>query len=175
VDVKRVGRELGVLYVLEVSVRKAGNRIRITAQLLYATIGGHLWADHFDGSLEDVFEPQDNVASYVAGVIEPTLKVAEQRRSTQRPTTDLTTYDLYLRANAGDPHTPPRRRRALTARRHLHGIDPATPVVLQQFVHDAVAVVNQWRWARMFSRVPLPDKYFLYLHTLLLRLIDSNV
>jgi adenylate cyclase len=98
VDVKQVGRELGVLYVLEGSVRKAGNRIRITAQLLDATTGGHLWADHFDGTLEDVFELQDSVASSVAGVIEPTLQAAEHRRSIQRPTTDLTAYDHYLQA-----------------------------------------------------------------------------
>jgi adenylate cyclase len=100
VDVKQVGRELGVLYVLEGSVRKAGNRIRITAQLLDTTTGGHLWADRFDGTFEDVFELQDNVASSVAGVIEPTLREAEQRRSIQRPTDDLTAYDLFLRARA---------------------------------------------------------------------------
>jgi TolB-like protein len=97
-DVKQVGKELGVLYVLEGSVRKAGNRIRITAQLLDATNGAHLWADHFDGLLEDVFELQDNVASSVAGVIEPTLETAEHSRSIQRPTNDLTAYDLYLQA-----------------------------------------------------------------------------
>jgi adenylate cyclase len=100
VDVKQVGKELGVLYVLEGSVRKAGNRIRITAQLLDATTDAHLWADRFDGTLDDVFELQDNVASSVAGVIEPTLHAAEHRRSTQRPTDDLTAYDLYLRARA---------------------------------------------------------------------------
>jgi TolB-like protein len=100
VDVKQIGKELGVMYVLEGSVRKAGNRIRITALLLDATTGAHLWADRFDGTLEDIFELQDNVASSVAGVIEPTLQAAEHRRSTQRPTTDLTAYDLYLRANA---------------------------------------------------------------------------
>src|SRR5262249_12079531 len=98
VDVKQVGRELGVLYVLEGSARKAGNRVRITAQLLDATNGAHLWADNFNGTLEDVFELQDHVASSVAGVIEPTLQAAEYRRSIQRPTTDLTAYDLYLRA-----------------------------------------------------------------------------
>jgi len=86
------------MYVLEGSVRNASNRIRITAQLLDATNGSHLWADHFDGTLEDVFELQDYVASSVAGVIEPTLQEVEQQRSTQRPTDDLTAYDLYLRA-----------------------------------------------------------------------------
>jgi adenylate cyclase len=101
VDVKQVGRELGVLYVLEGSVRKAGNRIRITAQLLDAATGAHLWADRFDSTLEDVFELQDNVALSVAGVIEPTLQAAQYRRANQRPTDDLTAYDLYLRARAG--------------------------------------------------------------------------
>ena len=100
VDVKQVGRELGVRYVLEGSVRKAGGRIRITAQLVDATNGTHLWADRFDGSLADVFELQDKVASSVAGVIEPELQVAETARSAHRPTDDLTAYDLYLRAFA---------------------------------------------------------------------------
>jgi adenylate cyclase len=100
VDVKQVGRELGVRYVLEGSVRKGGNRVRITAQLIDATNGAHLWADRFDGSLEDIFELQDKVATSVAGVIEPALQAAEMRRSAARPTTDLTAYDLYLRAFA---------------------------------------------------------------------------
>jgi adenylate cyclase len=100
VDVKQIGRELGVRYVLEGSVRKAGGRVRINAQLIDATNGAHLWADHFDGSLEDVFELQDQVASNVAGVIEPELQAAETTRSVGRPTNDLTAYDLYLRAYA---------------------------------------------------------------------------
>jgi TolB-like protein len=100
IDVKQVGKELGVMYVLEGSVRKAGNRVRITAQLLDAINGAHLWADRFDAQLADVFELQDNVASSVAGVIEPRLEVAEYRRSTQRSTIDLTAYDLFLRARA---------------------------------------------------------------------------
>jgi adenylate cyclase len=98
VDVKRVGRELGVRYVLEGSVRKGGNRVRITAQLIEAETGAHLWADRFDGGLDDIFELQDNVAVSVAGVIEPALQAAEIRRSAERPTSDLTAYDLYLRA-----------------------------------------------------------------------------
>src|SRR5207249_65627 len=100
VDVKQVGRELGVRYVLEGSVRKGGGRVRITAQLIEAETGTHLWADRFDGSLEDVFDLQDQVAISVAGVIEPALQAAEMRRSAARPTTDLTAYDLYLRALA---------------------------------------------------------------------------
>ena len=98
VDVKRVGRELGVRYLLEGSVRKAGKRVRITGQLIEAETGVHLWADRFDGPLEDIFDLQDRVASSVAGVIEPALQAAEIRRSAERPTSDLTAYDLYLRA-----------------------------------------------------------------------------
>jgi adenylate cyclase len=103
VDVKQVGRELGVRYVLEGSVRKGGNRIRITAQLIETLSGAHLWADRFDGLLEDVFELQDQVAISVAGVIEPAVQTAEIRRSSDRPTNDLTAYDLYLQALAQFP------------------------------------------------------------------------
>jgi TolB-like protein len=103
IDVKRVGRELGVRYVLEGSVRKAGGRVRITAQLIDAATGGHLWADRFDASLENVFELQDKVASSVAGVIEPALQAAETARSAHRLPTDLSAYDLYLRALAMSP------------------------------------------------------------------------
>jgi TolB-like protein/class 3 adenylate cyclase len=100
VDVKRVGRELGVRYVLEGSVRKGGNRVRITGQLIDAETGTHLWADRFDGLIKDVFELQDKIATSVAGVIEPALQAAETARSTGRPTEDLTAYDLYLRGYA---------------------------------------------------------------------------
>jgi pentatricopeptide repeat protein len=100
IDVKQVGRELGVRYVLEGSVRKGGGRVRITAQLIEAETGAHLWADRFDGSLDDIFDLQDKVAISIAGVIEPTLQAAEIRYSVARPTKDLTAYDLYLRARA---------------------------------------------------------------------------
>ncbi|MFO1087476.1 MAG: tetratricopeptide repeat protein [Reyranellaceae bacterium] len=98
IDVKRVGRELGVRYVLEGSIRKSGERVRITAQLIDVVSDAHLWADRFDGTLEDVFDLQDKIASKVAGAIEPTLQAAETLRSANRPTADLTAYDLYLRA-----------------------------------------------------------------------------
>ena len=100
VDVKQVGRELGVCYVLEGSVRKTQNRLRISAQLIDAASGAHLWADRFEGSLEDVFQLQDNVALSVAGVIEPALQAAETACAATRLATDLTAYDLYLRAYA---------------------------------------------------------------------------
>ena len=98
VDVKQVGRELGVCYVLEGSVRKTRNRVRISAQLIDALSGAHLWADRFEGSLEAVFQLQDNVALSVVGVIEPALLTAETVCAATRLTTDLTAYDLYLRA-----------------------------------------------------------------------------
>ena len=100
IDVKEVGRDLGIRYVLEGSVRRAGGRVRITAQLIEAETGTHLWADRFDGSMEDVFDLQEQVAASVAGVIEPTLQAAEIRRSASRSTGDPTVYDLYLRALA---------------------------------------------------------------------------
>jgi TolB-like protein/class 3 adenylate cyclase len=100
VDVRRVGRELGVRYVLEGSVRKAGGRVRIVVQLIDAENGAHLWAGRFEGALEDVFALQDEVAARVAGVIEPALEAAETARSVARSTTNLSAYDAYLRAMA---------------------------------------------------------------------------
>ncbi len=125
VGVKQVGRELGVRYVLEGSVRKGGNRVRITAQLIEAGTGAHLWADRFDGSLEDVFDLQDKVAINVAGVIEPALQAAEVRRSAARPTHDVTAYDLYLRALATYyPITKERLLKALELLQQGIAIDP---------------------------------------------------
>lgn len=100
VDVKQVGRELGVRYVLEGSVRKAASRVRITGQLVDATTGMHLWADRFEGSLDDIFELQDQVAERVVGAITPTLERAEIERSKRKPTESLDAYDYYLRGMA---------------------------------------------------------------------------
>jgi adenylate cyclase len=98
IDIKQVGRELGVRYVLEGSVRKAGGRVRITGQLIEATTGAHLWADKIDGALEDVFELQDEVTLRVVGAIEPSIIQAEINRVQVKPTSNLDAYDLYLRA-----------------------------------------------------------------------------
>ena len=100
VDVKQVARELGVRYVLEGSVRKAGNRVRITGQLIDTNTGAHIWADRFDGALDDIFELQDEVASRVAGAIEPKLRLSEIERASRKPTENLDAYDLYLRGVA---------------------------------------------------------------------------
>ena len=98
VDVKQVGRELGVHYVLEGSVRKAGNRVRITGQLIDTASGSHIWANRFDSALDDIFELQDQVASSVVGAIEPKLQLSEIKRAIRKPTESLDAYDLYLRA-----------------------------------------------------------------------------
>jgi TolB-like protein/tetratricopeptide (TPR) repeat protein len=97
VDVKQVGRDLGVRYVLEGSVRKAGNRVRVTGQLIDAATGTHLWADRFDGDLADVFELQDQVTARVVGTIAPKLEMAEIERAKRKPTESLDAYDFYLR------------------------------------------------------------------------------
>jgi TolB-like protein len=124
VDVKRVARELGVRYVLEGSVRKTGKRVRIAAQLIEAETDSHLWADRFDGSLEDVFDLQDRVASSVAGVIEPALQATEAARSARRPTADMTAYDLYLRADAMVGPSNREGPAALRLLEHAVALDP---------------------------------------------------
>ena len=94
---KQVGRELGVRYVLEGSIRKFGNRLRITGQLIDAATGAHLWADRFDGALEDVFDLQDQITINVVGAVAPKLEQAEIDRARRKPTENLDAYDLYLR------------------------------------------------------------------------------
>src|SRR5262245_42447158 len=100
VDVKQVGRELGVRYVLEGSVRKAANRVRITGQLIDATTGAHLWADHFDGNLDDIFNLQDQVTASVVSAVAPKVEQAEIDRAKRKPTESLAAYDHYLRGIA---------------------------------------------------------------------------
>ncbi len=100
VDVKQVGRELGVRYVLEGSVRKAANRVRITGQLVDAATGAHLWSERFDGGLGDIFDLQDQVTESVVGAIAPALEKAEIERAKRKPTESLDAYALYLRGLA---------------------------------------------------------------------------
>jgi TolB-like protein len=100
VDIKQVGRELGVRYVLEGSVRKLGGRVRVTGQLIEAASGHHLWADRFNGDVADIFELQDQIVTRVVGAIAPQLEKAEIDRVKQSATGDLAAYDLYLRGLA---------------------------------------------------------------------------
>jgi tetratricopeptide (TPR) repeat protein len=101
VDVKQIGRELGVRYVLEGSVRKAGERVRIAGQLIDAASGAHLWADRFEGRLEDVFDLQDQVTTSVISAIAPKLEQAEIERARRKPPASLDAYDYFLRGMAG--------------------------------------------------------------------------
>lgn len=98
VDIVQVGRELGVHYVLEGSVRRSGNRVRITGQLINAETGSHLWADKFDGHLEDVFDLQDQITASVVAAIEPTVRKAEIERARNKQPENMGAYDLFLQA-----------------------------------------------------------------------------
>jgi len=143
VDVKQVAQELGVRYVLEGSVRKAGNRVRITGQLIDTTTGAHIWVDRFDGTLDDIFELQDQVASSVAGAIEPKLRQSEIERASRKPTANLTAYDLYLRALAQSyRYTDEGVAEAVVLARQALVIDPSYA--------PAAALVG---WCRMLQRV----------------------
>ena len=125
VDIKHVGRELGVRYVLEGSVRKAGNRVRITGQLVDAATGNHIWADRYDSTLEDIFDLQDRVTSSVIGAISPQLERAEIERAQRKPTESLQAYDYYLRALASFyKFTREAHLEALKLTEIASGIDP---------------------------------------------------
>jgi TolB-like protein len=100
VDVRQVGRELGVRYVMEGSVRKSANRVRISGQLIDASTGAHIWADRFDGAMEDIFDLQDQVTASVVGAIAPKMEQAEIERARRKPTANLDAYDYYLRGLA---------------------------------------------------------------------------
>jgi adenylate cyclase len=143
IDVKQVARELGVRYVLEGSVRKAGNRVRITGQLIDTTTGAHIWAERFDGALDDIFALQDQVASSVAGAIEPKLRQSEIDRASRKPTANLTAHDLYLRALAQSyRYTEEGLAEAVALAQQALAIDPSYP--------PAATMIG---WCRMLQRV----------------------
>ncbi len=124
VDIKQVGRELGVRYVLEGSVRKAAGRVRITGQLIDATTGAHLWADRFDGLLENIFEVQDDVAGAIVGALDPKLAEAEIARVKRKSVVDLGAYDFVLRAMDQDGWTTDGTEEALRLLYRAIELDP---------------------------------------------------
>ena len=141
VDIRQVGRELGVRYVLEGGVRKAGNRLRITAQLIEAETGAHLWADRFDGALEDVFDLQDQITDQVVGIVEPSLRQSEIERSRRKHPENLDAYDLYLRALP-----------------HMEALSPAGARIAADLLEDALkldpnyaAAHAQLAWCRQIA------------------------
>nr|WP_114189446.1 adenylate/guanylate cyclase domain-containing protein [Microvirga aerophila] len=131
VQVQQVSRELGVRYVVEGSVRRAGGRVRITAQLIDATTGAHLWADHYDGTIEDVFDLQDNITASVVGAIQPSVRAAEIERAKRKRPGSLDAYDLVMRAL---PHVwaleKDQNRQATGILRDVLGLDPTYPTAL---------------------------------------------
>jgi TolB-like protein len=146
VDIRQVGRELGVRYVLEGSVRRAGSRVRITGQLNDAATATHLWADRFDGTLDDVFALQDQVTSRVVAAIEPTLRAAEIRLAQRKPTENLHAYDMMLRAL---PHIHAFTRDGVAEARRLLGraieVDPNyAPAVANLATCHWLAVSQGW-------------------------------
>ena len=143
VDIKQVARELGARYVLQGSVRKAANRVRITGQLIDTGTSAHIWADRFDGALDDIFELQDRVASNVVGAIEPRLVVSEMDRAARKPAESLDVYDLYLRALAHvHKYTEEDMREAINLMKRALLISPSYA--------PAAAMIG---WCRMFQRL----------------------
>ena len=146
VDIRQVGRELGVRYVLEGGVRKAANRVRITGQLIDAASGMHLWAEHFDGALADIFELQDEVTRGVVGAIVPKLEQAEIDRAKRKPTENLDAYDYFLRGLASAHRMT---REDVAQALHLFGkasaLDPefASPYGLAAFAY-VMRKMNGW-------------------------------
>lgn len=124
VDVKAVGRELGVRYVLEGSVRRSAGRVRITGQLIDASTGAHLWAERFESTMDDIFDLQDQITASVVGAIAPQLELAEIERAKRKPTESLDAYDYYLRGLA-QFHTATR-----------DGIDAALPLFYRAIDRD---------------------------------------
>jgi TolB-like protein/tetratricopeptide (TPR) repeat protein len=126
IDVRQVGRELGVRYLLEGSVRKVGHSVRITSQLADATSGAHIWTDRFEGSLDDIFDLQDRITASVVGAIEPKLRHAEIERARKKPTESVDAYDLFLRALAlHNTRKAQDRQEALRLLRRVIEIDPS--------------------------------------------------
>ena len=124
-DVRKVGRELAVRYVVEGSVRRAGNKVRITAQFIEAETGGHLWAERFDGALDDVFDLQDQITAGVVAAIEPSARQAEIERAKRKRPDNLDAYDLYLRGlEQSYTYTPAGRSAGLILLEAAIALDP---------------------------------------------------
>jgi adenylate cyclase len=143
-DIRQVGRELGVRYVLEGSVRKAGDRVRLTGQLVDATTGVHIWADRFESTLEDIFDLQDRMTGSVVAAIEPKLRMAEIERALRKPTENLQAYDLMLRALPNLRHlTRESLEEAIRLLRRAIAIDPGYAVAMAQLAVGQFWLVSQ--------------------------------
>ena len=151
-DVKQIGRELGVRYVVEGSVRKSGNRVRIVAQLIETESGAHIWADRYEGDLRDIFALQDEITERIVSAVEMNVRDAEIRRARAKPTDSLTAYDLYLRALPayfGQTEVDYRRTQAVLGK--AIEVDPAYAEVLGTLT-DSVASGTLQGWQESWSR-----------------------
>ncbi len=144
IDARQIGRELGVRYLLEGSVRKAGARLRITAQLVEAETGAHLWADKLDGELKDVFDFQDQITDRVVGVVEPSVRRLEIERSRRKRPESLGAYDLFLRAQPHmQAHMPDEARKAIPLLEEALRLEPDYVAA-----HAHLAWCREWRFTR---------------------------
>jgi TolB-like protein/Tfp pilus assembly protein PilF len=188
VDVKQVGRELGVRYVLEGSVRKAGDRVRIASQLIDAATGAHIWTDRFDGALSDIFDLQDRVTANVVGAIGPKLRTAEIERVRAKPTESIGAYDLFLRALAlHNSLTLEGNRRALGLLERAVAIDPdyASAYGLAAYCHlrqrqrgwsdsSELDIEKGVRWARLAAEKGQDDAEALWMAGLALAMLAGE-
>jgi TolB-like protein len=144
IDVKAVGRELGVRYMLEGSVRRSGNHVRVTGQLIETETATHVWADRFDGTLDDIFALQDELTASVIGAVEPTLRRAEIERARRKRPDNLDAYDLYLRALPFVATAMPENAdKALHLLQQAIGLEPGYAVV-----HGFIAWCHEQRYLR---------------------------
>jgi TolB-like protein/class 3 adenylate cyclase len=160
VDIRRVGRELGVRYVLEGSVRKAGKRVRVTAQLIDAASDTHIWADRFDSDLEDIFDLQDRLTGSVIGAISPQLERAEMERAQHKPTENLKAYDYYLRAqHATYPQTREGNEEALRLLKIAVSLDPAFARA-HAFAAGNFGQKKAWGWTEDAAQAQVETRRF---------------
>ena len=151
-DVQQIGRELGVRYVVEGSVRKSGNRVRIVAQLIETETGAHIWADRYEGDLRDIFALQDEITERIVSAVELNVQAAEIRRARAKPTDSLTAYDLYLRALPayfGQTEVDYKRTQVLLGK--AIDVDPEYAEALGTLT-DSVATRTMQGWHESWSR-----------------------
>jgi TolB-like protein/Tfp pilus assembly protein PilF len=156
-DVRQVASELGVRYVLEGSLRKVGSKIRVTGKLIEGVSGTHLWANRFEGNLEDIFDLQDQITSDAVNAIDPEIQRAEISRSKRKPATDLNAYDYFLRAIAAHHAEPITKESSLEARRlwkHALEIDPDYALALANFAAASIRL-NANGWAEDRARTAI--------------------
>jgi adenylate cyclase len=159
IDVRQIGRELGVRYLLEGSIRKAGQRVRISGQLIEAETGAHMWADRFEGETSEIFELQDRITTNVVAAVEPNLRLAEIERAQRKPTENLGAYDLYLRSlPAINVYTRAGFEEATGLLRRAIALDPTYSDALAALAECLVRMtVNGWAVDRQASTAEACD------------------